>query len=262
VFEEDNPPVGKKPSKKIKPAEDIDFKYSAVELPSYGRLKYPAELEYRDILVRDEKVLAMANEKNFQQVLNGILKSLLKDKQYFDELTIYDRDFLLLWIWANNYSTQKNVEVTCPHCDHKNRYDIDLTELDIKDLEKGYKQPHKFQTSRGEKINLHLLTVKDEEIARKFCNANQGNDETFVMLCLSISFDTVISLKEKIKRIENTFTGKDMARVRGFHKDYRYGIPEDISRECNGCGEVSRFEIPFSISFFLPTISDNSKKTV
>jgi len=244
----------KKETSVEEPEENLGLKYTTVELPSNGKLGYPSDIQYRDILVRDEKELSMATERTFSKTLNNVLKSLLKDDSFYGDLTIYDRDFLLLWIWANNYSTIKTVEYKCPHCETKNTYHIDLTQVDIKDIDEDFKFPFPFTTSSGEKISLKLITTRDEEIARTFAAKDKNLDEAYIMLCQSVNFDTVIPLSEKMKRIENTFTGKDMAFVRGFHAHFKYGLNETVERNCSGCGEVNRFTIPFQADFFLPTL--------
>lgn len=246
-----------KQSNKIKKEEQEvvqdDVVYFSVDLPSKGRLGYSESIEYRDILVRDEKELASATEKTFVKVLNSVIKGLLKDKSKFEELTIYDRDFLLLWIWANSYSTIKSIEVQCPHCGHKNQHDIDLTKLEVKDLSEEYTHPHEIVFSDGEKIKVRLVTVGDEELVRKFCASNQEVEETFALFCNSVSFDVVMSLKDKIKKMSN-IKGKDMAKIRGFHQKFKYGVNDRTSAPCSSCGEVSEFTIPFQVDFFLPTL--------
>ena len=241
---------------------DIRLKYSIASLPSNGQLGYPAEIEYRDILVRDEKELASSSEKTFQKTLNAVLKSLFKDPSFYDDLTIFDRDYLLLWVWANNYTTEKDIEATCPQCGHKNHYVIDLTKMDVKELEEGFTNPYPFELSSGEKVSLRLLTVHDEDVARKYCTVNKNEEEYNVMLALSIDFGVVMPLADKIKRIENTLTGKDMAFLRGFHAHFKYGIETVTKQECSNCNEVSSYPIPFSAEMFLPTLQGHFRKTV
>lgn len=238
------------------------LKYTDVELPSKGMLGYPEEVSYRDILVRDEKELSGATPKTFPKVLNTVLKNLLHDPSIFDKLTIHDRDFLILWIWANNYSTVKHIEAQCPHCGEKNQYQIDLTQLDVKELDPEFKNPYPYTTKAGEQVTFRLLTTKDEEVARHYCNAHKNENELQVMLYNSVQFSQVMPLKEKIKKIENEFTGKDMAMLRGFHAYFKYGIQEEVDRECGGCGEVSTVPIPFQIDFFLPSLQGDFGKTV
>lgn len=254
MFVDDKP---KKKTNSPKPSvateENLNVIYSAVELPSKGKLSYPSEIHYRDILVRDEKEIASATEKTFVKVLNSVLKNLLKEQDEFEKLTIYDRDFLLLWIWANSYSTVKTVEVTCPSCGHKNRYDIDLTKLEVKDLSEDYVHPYKMTLPSGKEVTLKLITVGDEELVRKFCAANTDVDETFALLCNSVSFGVVTSLRDKIAAMDN-FSGKDMSAIRGFHNKFKYGVNDKVSKECNSCGEVSEFSVPFQVDFFLPVL--------
>jgi len=232
-----------------------EYAYTTVELPSNGSLGYPSEVEYRDILVKDEKMLASSTERTFPRILGNVLKNLLKDNSFFDKMTIHDRDFLLLWIWANNYSTIKDIEMRCPHCGHHNNYKIDLTKLDIDELDKDLKNPYPFKTKAGEKVSFRLLTVEDENIARKFCTNNKDYEEDFVLLCLSINFKMVMSLKDRINHIEEKFTGKDMSVLRGFHKHFKYGLNDVVDKECTNCGEVNKIAVPFQIDFFIPALS-------
>ena len=102
-----------------------------------------------------------------------------------------------------------------------------------------------------------MLTVKDEEVARKFCNNHKDYEESFVMLCLSINLKTVVPLEDRIKHIEDNFTGKDMSVLRGFHKHFKYGLNDVVDKECTNCGEVNKIAVPFQIDFFIPSLSDD-----
>jgi len=231
------------------------YKYNSVDLPSEGKLGYSTEVRYRDILVKDEKEISSATEHNFQPILNKIISGLLEDSTFYKEMSIYDRDFLILWIWANNYSTHKDLEYTCPHCETHNKESVDLTKIPVSPISDSYVSPYKYTLSNGEDIVLRLITVRDEEIATNFVKNNKQYDEAFIMLCLSIDFKTKMPLKEKMKYIEDNMTGKDMSKIRGFHKHFKYGIDDSIELECSGCGEVNKTNIPFQVDFFLPTLS-------
>lgn len=243
-------------------SEDLKLKYYSVELPSKGRLGYPAEIEYRDILVRDEKILSTATGKNYEKVIMNVLKSLLKDQSLFENLSVYDKEFLLLWIWANNYTTIKEFDVTCPYCENKDDLKIDLTEVDIDEISDEYTDPFEMELANGETVSLRLLTVKDEMIAKKFCDENKGYEESLVKLVMSISFKRIMPLKEKLQYVEENMTGRDMGMVRAFHDYFSYGVNDKIDHECSSCGEVTTFDIPFSVEFFLPTLQQDFKEIV
>jgi hypothetical protein len=246
-------------SEDVVSADELKVKFYSVELPSKGRLGYPESVEYRDIMVRDEKVLSSATPKTYADTLNKVLKSLLKDPSIYDKLCIYDRDFLLLWIWANNYSTEKQFEVYCPVCTTKDTVDINLTKIDIVTVSDDLKVPFPLDLSNGETVNLRLLTVQDEAVAKKFATHHKMN-EADVKFALAMEFKTRLPLADKIRYIDNNVTGRDMGRIRAFHDRFKFGLEDKVKHECTGCGEVTPHEIPFSGEFLLPTLQADFEK--
>lgn len=253
MFEEDKQDTEQASEEK----EDLGTKYYNVDLPSKGMLGYPETIEYRDILVRDEKILSAATNKNYYKVLNTILKSLLKDASIFKKLSIYDRDYILMWIWANNYSSKKSFEVTCPVCTTKDKVEVDLTDTKVDLLSDKYVDGYEMTLKSGKKIKLRLITVNDEEIADNYCSLNKKVSRDDVKIALTTDIGKVIPLAQKLKYIEENFTGKDMGLIRAFHKHFKYGINDKAKHECSGCGEVTTYTIPFSIDFLLPTLQDD-----
>lgn len=248
------------------PVEDKELgtRYYSVELPSLGKLGYPAEIEYRDILVRDEKILSTANGTNYQKILNKILKSLLKDQSWYEQISIYDRDFLLLWIWANNYSTEKSFDVTCPHCANEDNITVNVTEIDIEEISNEFTNPFSFELSNGEKVNLRLVTVGDENIAADFIAKNKGtkHDLDDIKIALSMTFQKVMPLAQKLEYMADNITGRDMGMIRAFHDYFQYGIDDKVEHSCAACQEVTEYSIPFSLEFFLPTLRNDFEKVL
>jgi len=264
MFEEENQDEvtkKEKPKKKAsKPKEDLSVKYYSVDLPSKGMLDYPEEVEYRDILVRDEKILSAATSVNFQSIINKVLKSLLKDDEVFDQLTIYDRDYLMLWVWANNYTTTKDFDVTCDYCTNVDHITVDVTKTDITELSDEYENPFEYTLSNGSAVNLRLLTVKDEEIAENFTKKNKKDSVESVLFAMSIDIGKVMMLPQKLKWIEDNINGHDMGMIRGFQEYFKYGIDDKVEHTCTSCGEVTTHTIPFSLEFFMPTLRNDFAK--
>lgn len=240
--------------------EDLRTRYYEVELPSKGKLGYDQFVKYRDILVRDEKILSTATAANYSRVLNDILKSLLKDDSRYDELTISDRDFLLMWIWANNYSPIRKFDVSCQECGTTENKEIDLTKIDVTEISDEYVHPFKMSLSNGNEVSLRLMTVADEKAAQSFVKRNKEYDVLSVMFALTIELGRVMPLQQKLDYIEENLTGRDMSLVRAFHRHFRYGVEDTAEHQCSACSEVTRFEIPFSIDIFMPTLSDDFEK--
>lgn len=248
----------------VQKVPETSYQFTSVELPSNGRLGYSSIIEYREIMVSDEKAIANATELTFFTTLNTVLKSLLKDQSQFEDMSLFDRDFLLMWIWANNYDTVKHVEHECGKCGGANNYDIDVTELEIDEVEDSYNDAyiHKFRS--GKQFGLKLLTVRDEQAAQEYMKRIGKNvvDEMYVMMCLSIVGTKVMSVADRIKWVESEFTGKDIAEVRGFHEYFKFGIADSVKRTCTHCGEGETISIPFQVDHFIPTIKYNFRPTV
>ena len=149
-----------KPKKEIKVKEkaqssnDLQIKWYPLDLPSCGKLGYPEAIEHRDIMVRDEKILASSTGSTYKKVLNSILKSLLKDNSFFEDMSLIDREYLLILIWATSYSPMKKFDVTCPSCSNEEEIDVDLTQLDIENISDKYESPFELETSNGSLVKL------------------------------------------------------------------------------------------------------------
>lgn len=246
----------KNPSKKTKsvePETDLSIKWYDLELPSKGKMGYPGTIQYRDVMLRDEKIIATATEKNFQKVINDVLRGLLKNPDYFEKMAIFDRDFLLIYIWANSYGTIKNLTHNCQSCEHENHVVVDLTKMDIKDLDDSYQHPYPVTLSNGTKVKFKLLSVGDEKLTEQHCIIHKNASENYVLLSRSVIFDKVMDMEEKLKYMDETFSGKDMALLRGFHSKFRFGADNSHQYNCKSCGEVNRISVPFSIENLLPT---------
>jgi len=188
------------------------------------------------------------------------VKSLLKDPEAFDGMSIYDRDYLMLWIWANNYTTTKEFEVTCPVCDNVDHISVDVTKVDVSELSEEIKVPHPFKLKDGKVINLKLLSVEDEQIANDFVKSNKKESLESVLLALVMDVGKVMPLPQKLRWIEDNICGKDMGLIRGFQDYFKYGVDDKEEHTCEACGEVTQHHIPFSIEFFMPTLRNDFEK--
>lgn len=232
--------------------------HNIVDLPSNGKFGYPVYAEYRDIMVRDEEVLASATDATYAKTLNSVLKSVMNDCPFYEDLTIHDRDFMLVWVWANNYSPTKTVSVTCGNgeCNHTTKHTIDLRELPQKPVAENIKTVQIPIKKTGGFVNVRLNTVRDELIASEAIRKNKDLRYDTVMLALSIDVGINIPLDVKLNWIKDNISGKEMALIRQYHNHFSYGIDAVMEYKCEACGEVTRGAIPFQAEDILfPTVS-------
>lgn len=277
-----NPPTKKKPTQHMfveddeldgeqDSQEEVQYKpevetragsgsHNILQLPSNGQLWYPASVEYRDIMAKDEEVLATATPETYARTLNGVLKSILNDCSFFEELTVFDRDYILVWLWANNYTATKQVDVTCRHCDHQEAHTVDLTAVPVTDVKANLPVPFTMPLSKSDvkSVNLRLNTVGDELLIEEYTATNKNANFEHLMLACSIDLGFKMPLKQKLTWIGNNITAREMGHIRNFHRYFRYGVNDTIEHTCSECKGVTRGQLPFQAEDVLyPTVQSD-----
>lgn len=233
---------------------------NVVDLPSNGKLGYPAFAEYREIMVRDEEVLSSATSETYVKTLNAVVKSVMNDCPFYEDMALADRDFMLIWLWAQNYSSSKNVEITCGSCETKTVHKVDLRTLPQKPFPESYKPNFQIPIKKtGGFITVRYNTVRDELVAAEYMRRTKDTVKfENVMLSQSIDLGMPVSADVKLKWVMDNMTAKEMATVRKFHNHFEFGIDASISHVCPACGEVTRGQVPFQATDVLfPTVSDD-----
>lgn len=230
-----------------------------VELPSNGKLGYPATVEYRDLLVKDEETLATATAETYAKTLNGVIKDVIGKPDWYGKMSVHDRDFLLLWIWANNYDSVKTVEYDCGACGSHETKQIDLTEIESKDISDDVVNPFELKLKNGNKVYVQLTTVDNEleveDYQRRMGEKNKHTNE-FLLLASTIDVGLSIPFENKIKWISENMTAREMGIARSYHKHFAFGVNPTVEVECSSCGEVTNVELPFRAEDILyPTVS-------
>lgn len=230
-----------------------------LDLPSKGKLGYPSTVSYRDILVKDEEVLSAATQETYARVLNKVLKSLCNDCEFFDEITTFDRDFILVYMWAYNYSPIKRVELECPSCKHNFTHAVDFTKHNVTDINEKFKGFYEMKTKKGVDLKIRLNTVGDENLAEQLISKNKSYADKFghIMMCLSIDFGAngILPVQKRVEWVEENISGTEMAKIKKFHSMLRYGIDPTVKYECPECSEAFQSPFPFSAEDILfPTV--------
>lgn len=261
------PVVKKKPSvaESHETATENSDVMNYLDLPSNGRLGYPRTIEYRDMYMGDESMLSTATDENYYKVLNKVLKSMLGNPTFFYDMTLLDRDYLLVWIWANSFSSKRQLRVTCPHCNTREDLTIDLSSLDVTDINSDIEQylPFEMELKSGHKIHLDLQRVKHELEVEEWVKDHideEGNLESSADLANSLHLAAMeieghndVPLEAKIDWAKKNIRSTEMGQIRMFHEYFSYGITDQIKHTCSNeeCGEESIYTVPFRVEDFL-----------
>jgi hypothetical protein len=254
MFEETTPTKNQPKAVKMVEQEVSDVEslepLNVIDLPSAGRFGYPSTIQYRDILAKDEEVLISATSDTYVRVLNGVIKDVLNNPSFFEHMSIYDRDFCLIYLWANNYTPRKIVDVKCKHCNTHENVTVDLTKLDSTAPAEGFKGAMQFDLkSTGKPIKVRLNTVGDEIAVETYLANFEGeNKPSFehLMLVRSIDLGVELPLDKKNKWVGDHVNVRELALIKKFHRKFVYGVNTTLENTCKKCEGVTSYPLPFS----------------
>lgn len=237
-----------------------DPNMNILDLPSKGILGYPASVEYRDIMVGDEETLSMASLDTYSRTLNAVIKGVLNNCEFYEDLSIADRDYILIWLWANNYTPVKAVRIQCSNqkCKSVNEHRVDLTKLPVSDIKPTTPVPFELKLSKSKmsQVNIRLNTVRDELEVEAYMAANPKSNFAMLMLVASIDTGFPMSLQNKLEWVRDNVTGRELGHIRNFHKYFKFGVSDVIEHKCEKCKEVTKGPLPFQAEDILyPTVS-------
>lgn len=232
-----------------------------LELPSKGKCGYNATIEYRDMLVCDEERLASSSADLYATTLNSIIKSILLENKDFEKFTVADRDYALVWIWANNYSPTKKVGITCANksCRHEFETSVDLTKLEVTHPKDNFISSMKLPISKiNGHVHVRLNTVKDEIVVEEYMKNNPDSSYDYLMLIASIEIGVPLMFNKKVEWVRNNVSSAELGRVKQYHKYFSFGLPQTINHTCPKCKEVTVSLVPFQATDILrPTLADD-----
>ena len=124
-------------------------KYKCI-LPSDGK-----EVEYRPFLVKEQKILMLAQEQGddgaMLQAVQDLVKSVTYDKVKPSELAVMDLEYLFLKIRSKSIGETASLSVTCndPQCEGTGEVVVNLDDVEVV----GDEPEHKIMIS-DEKLNM------------------------------------------------------------------------------------------------------------
>lgn len=225
-----------------------------IDLPSKGILGYPGSISHREIYAGDEEILKTATNKNFSRTLNRVLKSICNDADFYDDLYVGDRDYILTSIWANTYDSIKRFEVTCRHCGEKEEIEIDLFDLKDTPIKDNFKSRLSITIKKtGDVVTIRPVTVRDENNAELFMANNPKLEFSFeiVHCALSLEFGKPISIKDRVEYIKENVSAREMGVIKEYHRYFRFGLDTTFEHECGECSGVTHDSIPFRPEDFI-----------
>jgi hypothetical protein len=252
---------------------NYDFPTEVIELPSQGKV-YPeghplsnGTVEIKYMTAKEEDILASQNLIRKGVVLDKLFESVVVEPGLdIGDIFIGDKNAILLATRVLGYGADYQVEVTDPFTGELQKVTIDLSKIQIKDLDVNKLSSdnlYEFELPISKKkVKIKLLTHKDELAINADIQAMnrlvKGKDVVSqdVSTRLRYMVQEVDGNNERgfiNKWVQNSLLARDSRAIRNFVKeispdlDLKYEFTSEIT------GETEALDIPFGIGFFYPT---------
>jgi hypothetical protein len=245
----------------------MDLTYHDLTLPSRGKLGYPEVVSIKPYRVREEKYIAAITSERFNEMTLKVLSSVIETEINIEDLSLSDRNYILLWERVNSYYPELESTVKCPNCGRKSTTVINLEGLPVTSIPPNYEEPVTITLpDSGDSIGCRLLRIRDEMNIDKYLSTSKDPeiDDWVVRYAASIVKEDLKSLGEKIMYCDG-LSSKDFMEIRSFQNKYFHGVDNKVTFTCKKCGESSNVPIPFNLDFFLPSLSEsgiNSRNSI
>ena len=218
-------------------------------IPSTGK-----EVEYRPFLVKEEKLLMIAQESEDEtQILNAmkdIVSACTFNKLKPDDCTLYDIEYLFLQLRIKSIGETSMLSVKCGKCGKYNDVQIDLTKIKVVFPKKKIDPTIKLNDTVG--VTLKPLTLKSSSKVT-------GTDEEIFNQAIIESIDTIFD-EDNVYDI-NDVTEKELVEfIDSMSHDNLEAIQEYISNQpelkhtikfkCKHDGYENKLELKGIASFF------------
>jgi len=252
---------------------NFEFPTEVIELPSQGKVyreghplsKGTVEIKY--MTAKEEDILASQNLIRKGVVLDKLFESVVVEPGLdIGDIFIGDKNAILLATRVLGYGADYQVEVTDPFTGELQKVTIDLSKIQIKDLDVNKLSSdnlYEFELPVSKKkVKIKLLTHKDELAINADIQAMnrlvKGKDVVSqdVSTRLRYMIQEVDGNNERgfiNKWVQNSLLARDSRAIRNFVKeispdlDLKYEFTSEIT------GETEALDIPFGIGFFYPT---------
>jgi len=234
-----------------------------MSLPIISSPKYTLEIpstreviEYRPFLVKEEKILLIAQESQDQGQIMNALKDVVSACTYGkinpDKLTPYDLEYVFIKLRAKSVGEVSTVGIKCKECKTDNKVDINLDDITVS----GELPNSRIQLTDTIGVNMKPMCMRDlTKIAlkQKASTADQMTD-TIIANIESIYDQSTIYLKENSTREEmEAFIGSLNRTQMKKIEEFIEGLPKvkhDVNFKCTSCSTVNSQTISGIQSFF------------
>jgi len=224
-----------------------------LEAPKYSLIvpSTKKKIQYRPFLVKEEKILMIAQEAKDASQIESSIKDIIKactfEKIDVDSLLTYDLEYILLKLRSKSVGETSKFSLSCKECEVKNEIVINLEEIGIEFPETV--PDNKVKLTKDVGITLSAVSIK-----------RMGNiDQTDINSLLSLVIETIYD-EENVYSVENvskdelttfidSFTHKNLEEIQNFIQN-QPTLKHTVNFKCSECGHENSYKLEGIQSFF------------
>ena len=224
--------------------------YSAV-LPSTGE-----QVEYRPFLVKEEKILMIAQESNDNSAMMKALKNIIKactfNKVNPSKCTTYDIEYLFLKLRAVSVGETAELQFKCEECGEYNTVEINLNDIELVYPDENPETNIKLTENVG--IKLKPVSVDDVETLTDINNPKNFTKAIAAVIDVIYDQENVYKVsdtseKEVLEFIDN-LSHTHLEKIQGFIEKQPQ-LKYTVEYTCSKCGHANKVELIGMQSFFM-----------
>jgi hypothetical protein len=193
-------------------------KYS-IRLPSSGKT-----IEYRPFLVKEEKILLIAQESGNSREMLAAMKDIIKvctfNKIDPNQLTSYDLEYLFLKLRAKSVGETSTIKIKCEKCETFTTVEVNIDEVGVEDVPT---EPTNIMLNDNVGITMRHIRVKDLGLLTDKKGQADLVTETVIASIASIFDSTAVHPTDEAKKDEL------VAFVNSLNRSHMKQIEEFIS---------------------------------
>jgi hypothetical protein len=241
---------------------NVSFPTEVIDLPSKGKF-YPegsplssGQIELKYMTAKEEDILTSQNLIQKGVVLDKLIDSLIVTKGvHGEDLLLGDINAVMVASRIMGYGKDYPVTATCPSCSNREELDIDLSQLETKEVSErnlSVTLPASKKT-----IKVRLLTRKIEKEIQKELDAmkkiksNIDPEVSTRLRYIIAEVDGASDQKTIRETVENMLVA-DTRALREFYKSVTPDVKFEVSHTCESCNHESTLPITIGTDFFWP----------
>ncbi len=219
-------------------------------LPSTGE-----SIEYRPFLVKEEKILMIAQESNDNaamiKALKNIIRSCTEGQVDPSKCTVYDIEFLFLQFRAKSVGETAPIRLKCEECGEFTEVEIDLSEVEVQYPENKPENNIKLTDKVG--IKLKEVSVDEVETLSGETNSKNFNKAIAAVIDVIYDDDNVYNVKEtsakEVSEFIDTLNHHHLEKIQNFIENQPM-LKHIVKFKCEKCGHENEVELVGLQSFF------------